>query len=121
MFPWTQAPLICSAPIRGVSSAALAVAVSAGGGLGFIASGDDVSTLEGKFEAAKRLIAEQKAQSKSREENPLLLHTGSTLPLGVGFLNWGANIEVALPLIVKYRPVAVWLFAPRDGAANQHS
>ncbi|KAJ4201357.1 hypothetical protein NW759_015674 [Fusarium solani] len=107
--------------MRGVSGAALAVAVSAGGGLGFIAGGDDVSTLEGKFEAAKRLVAEQKAQSESREENPLLLHTGSTLPVGVGFLNWGADIEVALPLIVKYRPVAVWLFAPRDGAADQHS
>ncbi|KAM5528397.1 2-nitropropane dioxygenase [Fusarium oxysporum f. sp. phaseoli] len=119
MFPWTRAPLICSAPMRGVSGAALAVAVSAGGGLGFIAGGDDVSTLEGKFEAAKRLVAEKKARSESPEENPLLLHTGSTIPVGVGFLNWGADIEVALPLIVKYRPVAVWLFAPRKSAADQ--
>ncbi|KAK2685488.1 hypothetical protein QWA68_016221 [Fusarium oxysporum] len=119
MFPWAWAPLICLAPMRGVSGAALAVAISAGGGLGFIAGGDDVSTLEGKFEAAKRLVAEQKARSKSPEENPLLLHTGSTIPVGVGFLNWGADIEVSLPLIVKYRPVAVWLFAPRKSAANQ--
>ncbi|KAK2685938.1 hypothetical protein QWA68_015587 [Fusarium oxysporum] len=119
MFPWTRAPLICSAPMRGVSGAALAVAVSAGGGLGFIAGGDDVSTLEGKFEAAKRLVAEQKARSESPEENPLLLHAVSTIPVGVGFLNWGADIEFALPLIVKYRPVAVWLFAPRKSAADQ--
>ncbi|WKT45384.1 hypothetical protein QSH57_010237 [Fusarium oxysporum f. sp. vasinfectum] len=119
MFPWIRAPLICSAPMRGVSGAALAVAVSAGGGLGFIAGGDDVSTLEGKFEAAKRLVAEQKARSESLEENPLLLLAGSTIPVGVGFLNWGADIEFALPLIVKYRPVAVWLFAPRKSAADQ--
>ncbi|KAH7261664.1 2-nitropropane dioxygenase [Fusarium tricinctum] len=119
MFPWTQTPFICSAPMRDVSGAALAVAVSSGGGLGFIAGGDDVSTLENKFETAKRLVAEQKARSDSPEGNPLLLHTGSMLPVGVGFLNWGADIEVALPLIVKYRPVAVWLFAPRESAADQ--
>jgi nitronate monooxygenase len=104
--------------MRGVAGAALAIAVSAAGGLGFIAGGDDCSDLEKKFEEAKRLVADQKTQSGSPSDNPLLLHTESTLPVGVGFLNWGADIEIALPLIVKYRPVAVWLFAPRDSVGD---
>lgn len=35
------------------------------------------------------------------------------LPVGVGFLNWGANIEEAIEHIRKYRPCAVWFFAAR--------
>jgi nitronate monooxygenase len=32
----------------------------------------------------------------------------------VGFLNWGADVEEAIRCIAKYRPCAIWLFAPRD-------
>lgn len=35
------------------------------------------------------------------------------LPIGVGFLNWGADIEQAVQEIEKYRPCAVWFFAAR--------
>jgi nitronate monooxygenase len=38
----------------------------------------------------------------------------SQLPLGVGFLNWGASLPDALPLLSKYRPAAVWFFAPHQ-------
>lgn len=36
----------------------------------------------------------------------------NTLPIGVGFINWGASLPSAIPLIQKYRPAAVWFFAP---------
>ncbi|KAH8169463.1 nitronate monooxygenase domain-containing protein [Sarocladium implicatum] len=118
-FPWTVSPLICSAPMREISGAALAVATSAGGGLGFIAAGNDVSNLEVKFQEAQRLVSLEKArESSSSQTNALTRHTSAGLPVGVGFLNWGADIDVAVPLIVKYRPVAVWLFAPRDNALD---
>lgn len=41
-------------------------------------------------------------------------HGESALPVGVGFLNWGASLDATLPLLREYRPVAVWFFAPRS-------
>lgn len=38
-------------------------------------------------------------------------HNG-TLPIGIGFINWGASLADAIPLIQAYRPAAVWFFAP---------
>lgn len=38
--------------------------------------------------------------------------TNGTLPVGVGFINWGADLAAALPLIAQYKPTAVWFFAP---------
>jgi len=35
------------------------------------------------------------------------------MPVGVGFLVWGASMTSAIASISKYRPAAVWLFAPR--------
>ncbi|OJK02308.1 hypothetical protein ASPACDRAFT_76709 [Aspergillus aculeatus ATCC 16872] len=119
LYPWTQSPLIVSAPMRDVSGPALAVAVSGAGGLGFIAGGDDVSNLESKLVEAQRLVAARKARNLSPDQNRVLLHDDSTLPVGVGVINWGADLDVALPLIVKYRPCAVWLFAPSTSAADQ--
>lgn len=43
--------------------------------------------------------------------------TNGTLPVGVGFINWGADLAAALPLIKLYRPAAVWFFAPSSTAA----
>lgn len=34
------------------------------------------------------------------------------MPIGVGFINWGADLSTAIPLIAQYRPAAVWFFAP---------
>lgn len=46
----------------------------------------------------------------------LLQHTNlpisDTLPLGIGFINWGAELQTAISLIAQYRPAAVWFFAP---------
>lgn len=40
-YPWTATPLIASAPMRLISTAALALEVSRAGGLGFLGVGTD--------------------------------------------------------------------------------
>jgi nitronate monooxygenase len=47
----------------------------------------------------------------------LITTNNSTLPVGVGFINWGADLASALPLIATYRPCAVWFFAPSSTSA----
>jgi nitronate monooxygenase len=37
--------------------------------------------------------------------------------VGVGFINWGADLEKALPVIQKFKPAAIWFFAPSSVAA----
>ncbi|KAL4886853.1 hypothetical protein BJY04DRAFT_176709 [Aspergillus karnatakaensis] len=118
LYPWCITPMIISAPMRDVAGADLATAVSAAGGLGFIAGGDDVSTLEAKLIRAQSLVAQYNARQTSPDDNRLVLNEGQTLPVGVGLINWGADIQIALPLVIKYRPCAVWLFAPLDSAAD---
>ncbi|KAB2578514.1 FAR-17a/AIG1-like protein [Lasiodiplodia theobromae] len=103
-YPWIQAPLIVSAPMRLIAFAPLAVEVSRAGGLGFIAAGSDTSTLEPSLrEAHRRLTTDPIPRSSP--------HT--VLPVGVGFINWGADLEQAAALLAKYTPAAAWFFAPR--------
>lgn len=105
--------------MRDISGPALATAVSAAGGLGFIAGGDDVSGLERKLNEAEHLVTEHKAHQGSPDANHLLFHTTPSLPVRVGVINWEADFDIALPLIIKYRPCAVWLFAPSESVSNQ--
>ena len=105
--PWLKSPLIVSAPMFRSVSAPLAVAVSQAGGLGFLAAGFDLqaSSLESNLAHAAELLS----------TSPPLIPRGSdhdddVLPIGVGFLTWGAPLTQALPLIKKYKPAAVWLF-----------
>lgn len=71
------------------------------GGIGFIGSGTDTSTLSHDLKDAAQLLKD--ADLKTRNE---------CLPIGVGFINWGADRETAIPIIAQYRPAAVWFFAP---------
>ncbi|KAF2670121.1 inosine monophosphate dehydrogenase [Microthyrium microscopicum] len=103
-YPWAKAPLIVSAPMRQIALSELATEVSLAGGLGFIGSGSDQSDLDQILEDSRRLL--------SKIEPPLVANHG-TLPVGVGFLNWGADLKAALSSIKKYKPAAIWLFAPR--------
>lgn len=85
----------------------LAVAVSSAGGLGFLGAGYDLSNLDRNLDEARRLV--------TQSNNPRLQHFNTEtglLPIGVGFLNWGADLHAALAAIQKYKPCAVWLFAP---------
>ncbi|QDS72842.1 hypothetical protein FKW77_007031 [Venturia effusa] len=87
--------------MRMIAGPKLAVEVSIGGGIGFIGSGNDQSNLAAQLEQARSLC----------KERDFFDH--SVLPVGVGFINWGADLAISLPLLEKYRPCAVWLFAPR--------
>lgn len=73
------------------------------GGIGFIGAGTDVSDLEQHLEHARKLL--------SQPTHPLPT-TNSTLPIGVGFINWGAPLIHSIKLIERFRPAAVWFFAP---------
>ncbi|KAB8244832.1 hypothetical protein BDV35DRAFT_381968 [Aspergillus flavus] len=111
-YPWIACPLVASAPMLNIATAKLAVAVSSAGGIGFIAGGYDLSGLEQQLIEAQDLVNEANFHDyhlqQSQGDAPIL-------PVGVGFLNWGASLEIALPLIQKYRPCAIWLFAPKTG------
>jgi len=106
-YPWTQGPLIVCAPMRVIVTAPLAVAVSEAGGLGFLGAGNDT-----RPEYLEELLSE----SASLIRRSGVITSESALPVGIGFLNWGASLQEALPAIEKYRPCAVWLFAPRQAS-----
>ncbi|KAG9521474.1 inosine monophosphate dehydrogenase, partial [Aureobasidium melanogenum] len=103
-YPWTTSPLISCAPMRLIANASLATAVSIAGGLGFIGAGSDINTLSSEL-------------SKSRDiSNKAKLSTNTgVLPIGVGFLIWGAPLADTLAILGKPEniPAAVWLFAPK--------
>lgn len=109
-YPWTKTPLIASAPMLRIAMAPLAVSVSRAGGLGFLAGGFEVSNLEKGLEHASRLIKESDSQATSRT----LAGDKDVLPIGVGFINWGADRDTALAAVKRYTPCAVWLFAPTN-------
>lgn len=90
-----------------IAQAPLAVSVSRAGGLGFLAGGFNLDNLLGNLEHAAKLVAEQQQLSQQQQ------HDG-TLPIGVGFINWGADLSKALTAISTHTPAAVWFF----GASN---
>lgn len=119
--PWVKEPLIACAPMRLIALEKLTAAVSLAGGhsllpqclavhtdlfahiggLGFLGAGSDTSTLDAMFEGVKSILGDT---IKTKD---------GLLPVGVGFLNWGADLEQAVAAVAKYRPCAVWFFAAR--------
>ncbi|KAE8385648.1 hypothetical protein BDV23DRAFT_164534 [Aspergillus alliaceus] len=108
-YPWTSSPLIASAPMAKVAKPELAVAVSKGGGLGFIAAGYTSDNLEDLLEGATQLLKKGDNTLTPAQANPA---DPTILPVGVGFITWSASLKTAIPALRKYRPCAVWLFAP---------
>ncbi|PLN78298.1 putative oxidoreductase [Aspergillus taichungensis] len=108
-YPWVTTPLVASAPMLNIALPPLAVSVSAAAGLGFLAAGFDVSDLDQKLSQAANLVHQL-------PPSPLTKHYADTgiLPIGVGFINWGADLAQSIAALEKYRPCAVWLFAPED-------
>ncbi|GJN80245.1 hypothetical protein PLIIFM63780_003770 [Purpureocillium lilacinum] len=109
-FPWTQKPLILSAPMYGVSNATLAVDVSKVGGFGIIPAGFNLSpghpqvvALEAELILARKLLG-------------MTSEPGKQMPVGVGFITCHETVahfsETVLPLLEEHKPAAVWLFAP---------
>lgn len=111
--PWIQEPLIVSAPMRVISTAPLAVAVSLAGGLGFIGAGTDLSTLESYCQEA---YASLRQSSSSTDRNG---HNIGNLPIGIGVINHLASLPMLIDAISPSEtnrnrppPAAVWFFAP---------
>ena len=100
-YPWTSVPFVVGAPMMKITMARLAVAVSRAGGLGFVAGGFDLSGLEKDMDEAAELLKSYAMQSRD-----------GVLPVGIGFQNWGSDIKLAIPIMKKHQPAAVWLFAP---------
>ena len=101
-YPWTSSPIIACAPLLRIALAPLAVAVSRAGGLGFLAGGSDTSDLEAQLANATEILA----------SNSPVQSRNNVLPIGVGFLNWGANLEQSLKALEKYTVAAAWFYAP---------
>lgn len=107
-YPWTEKPLICSAPMRFISGSSLALAVSRAGGLGFIGAGagSDLSTLSSTLQETVSLVS----------SSPIPKTPEDILPVGVSFLNWGADLELAVREFknLSLKPVAAWFYAPKS-------
>ncbi|KAK5134282.1 hypothetical protein LTR08_006711 [Meristemomyces frigidus] len=103
-YPWTKVPLVACGPMRLIALSKLASEVSKAGGLGFIGAGSDVTTLASELDNVR----------SSQTESRVLADVKDVLPVGVGFLLWAGDqlMNDALPLLEKYKPAAVWLFAP---------
>jgi nitronate monooxygenase len=105
-YPWTSTPLVASAPMRLISTSPLAVAVSRAGGLGFLGAGTDLSTFSYLLNEAATSL-----------QSTLIPNTPSGIvPVGVGFICWGADLSTAVSAIQSAipKPAAAWLFAPQD-------
>ena len=89
--------------MRLIALAPLAVSVSQAGGIGFLAAGTDVTDLKRQLQTVADLVA----------QNPLPGSSPDCLPVGVGFINWGVELETALEALREHIPAAVWFFAPR--------
>ena len=100
LHPWASTPIIINAPMAGFAGSAIATAVTDAGGIGFIGSMDDMGALSSKLEEACTALLGTKTSAADQ-----------TVPIGVGFLIFVAKLEEALPVIEKFKPAAIWLFA----------
>lgn len=109
-YPWTSIPLVVGAPMRILSGAKLAAAVSRAGGLGFIGPGAKPQDLEASLEEATSLLSETSTYKTS----------ANTLPFGIGIQTWAGDLSITSAILKDYRPspVACWLFAPRHGQSE---
>ncbi|KAL4928883.1 nitronate monooxygenase [Aspergillus undulatus] len=116
LFPWARSPLIISAPMRIMSSPALAVSVSRSGGLGFLGPGAKTQDMLKDLEEAELLLQKEPALALANAiKGSSASSTPPVLPIGTGFQLWNDNLEIAASAIQRFRPCAAWLFAPRDG------
>lgn len=107
-YPWVKSPFIVGAPMRVMSGARLALAVSEAGGLGFIGPGAKAADTLRELETVTSSSASVLGRAAQQ-------HEGALLPVGVGFQTWNGDLDVAASAVEKYKPCAAWLFAPRHG------
>ncbi|KAI6087233.1 FMN-dependent 2-nitropropane dioxygenase [Hypoxylon rubiginosum] len=118
-FPTTSYPLIVSAPMDFVTNPKLATEVTKAGGLGFIQGGRDFAPESPVLKKLDDQLSQARAHlglEKSAEDS------STHLPIGVAFVTYAASTahfgRTAVPILRRYRPAAVWLFAPSPGAPD---
>lgn len=99
-YPWTTAPFVANAPMGGFAGSALATAVSRAKGMGFIGAVFDMVALSKQLEEVSQNFFGANGPAQDQ-----------TLPVGVGLLTFVAKAAEAIPVVQKFRPAAVWLFA----------
>ncbi|KAK4176361.1 putative 2-nitropropane dioxygenase precursor [Triangularia setosa] len=109
-YPWTSFPPIISAPMRVMSSPALALAVSEAGGLGFIGPGIKPESIMTDLSEVSSMFSDRGSTTLKR-----LAGDGGVLPVGIGFQLWNGDLALAKKAVEKFVPAAIWLFAPKDG------
>ncbi|KAI1379821.1 inosine monophosphate dehydrogenase [Hypoxylon crocopeplum] len=102
-YPWVSGPIVVNAPMEGFAGDELAIAVTKAGGIGMIGSIMDVDALEVKLERARAAFASDPK-----------LGSRSTLPIGCGALAFISDMDRAMPVLEKYKPVILWLFAAKE-------
>lgn len=113
-FPWTARPLVVSAPMRAVSGAALAAAVSNAAGLGFVGAGYSLDNDDVMADLAHTpgLLLSGPAFTEPARATPAAF--------GIGFILFHCPLDQALAATASLRPAAVWLFAPAsDGQLRE--
>ena len=85
-----------------ITLAKLALSVSAAGGFGFLSAGFDLSPLANDLAEAASI----------HSSNPIPNAPEGLLPIGVGFQNWGSDLNLAVSALSAHPVAAVWFFAP---------
>lgn len=97
--PWIQLPFIANAPMSGVATSKLAVAVTLSGGLGQIGFTGSPLRLETELENAQAQLKDFMATNQNLD----------VLPVGVGIIVIGSTPQRWLPIFAKFKPAVVWL------------
>ncbi|KAH8755372.1 hypothetical protein F5883DRAFT_571171 [Diaporthe sp. PMI_573] len=100
--PWLRLPVIANAPMSGPATSRLAVAVTRAGGLGQIGFTGDPRLLDEELQLADTQL--QDIIHQNTQDG--LAHI---LPIGVGIIVIGADIDEWLPVISKHSPAVIWL------------
>jgi nitronate monooxygenase len=108
-YPWVSDPFIVGAPMAVIASPTLAFTISQSGGLGFIGPVSKPQDVIPHLEEASSLVKMARTSSTVFNSIP---STNSHLPVGIGFLLWRDNLDIATDAVSKFKPWAVWLYAP---------
>jgi nitronate monooxygenase len=98
--PWTKSPLIVNAPMGGFAGGALAATVTQNRALGMIGA---IMPADLEKELS---VAHERLNHNDNEDG--------MLPIGVGLLPFVSPLSDVLPILKRYRPTVVWLFAARE-------
>ncbi|KAJ9605640.1 hypothetical protein H2200_009489 [Cladophialophora chaetospira] len=96
---WTSSPLIVNAAMGGFAGGRLAAAVTRAGGLGVIGA-----VMANDLEKELGIAAEALKPTQK----------GDIIPIGVGLLPFIVQLDSVLPILQRYRPAVVWLFAAKE-------